>query len=77
MTLFGPTDDAFLALPEDTRNELSSDNKTLANVISFHIVNASVMIESVLVNNYQLKTLNGQLIRINLYRNNSVSIEIK
>jgi len=62
-TVFAPTDEAFAQLPEGTVEALLKDPKKLASILTYHVVDGSVMSDQVAGLN-KAQTLNGQDVRI-------------
>ncbi|MEP0984217.1 fasciclin domain-containing protein [Ekhidna sp.] len=66
-TVFAPTNDAFVALPEGTLdNLLKPENKDqLVNILTYHVVSGKVM-STDLVDGMEAETLNGAKVTISL-----------
>jgi transforming growth factor-beta-induced protein len=62
-TVFGPTNDAFAALPEGTLESLIADPETLSNILLYHIVAGIVTSEDV-VNLTEATMVNGGTVDI-------------
>jgi len=70
-TVFAPTNDAFMALPDDVKQALMKDKDLLASVLKYHVISGKVM-SSDLKNEMVAPSLNGAQIRINIYQNGKV-----
>jgi uncharacterized surface protein with fasciclin (FAS1) repeats len=70
-TVFGPTEDAFAALPDGTVAALLQDPETLANILLYHVVPGVVKAEDV-VNLTEATMANGQTVSI--YVNDGVMV---
>merc|ERR1711976_345442 len=67
-TLFAPTDAAFAALPQSTKDRLASDSAFATAVLTYHAVNGVRAMSSSLSNEQLVGTMNtGKSIRINIY----------
>lgn len=62
-TVFAPTDDAFVALPEGTVEALLNDIPTLTNILLYHVVSGKVLAADV-VELSSANTLLGKPVRI-------------
>ena len=62
-TVFAPTDEAFAALPEGTVEALLKDPKSLASILTYHVVEGKVTSGEV-VKLDKAATLNGQEVKI-------------
>jgi uncharacterized surface protein with fasciclin (FAS1) repeats len=56
-TVFAPTDDAFKALPQKTRDALAADKTLLKSVLSYHVVPGKLVAAD--VKNSNAKTVQG------------------
>ncbi len=64
-TVFAPTDAAFATLPPGTVDALLKDPKTLASILTYHVVAGKVMAADVVKSNGgKLATLNGAALDI-------------
>jgi len=66
-TVFAPTNEAFAALPAATLQAVGNDPELLKNVLTYHIV-SGVVKSSDLRNELQANSLNGEQLRVNIYR---------
>ncbi len=62
-TVFAPTDEAFMALPEGTVEALLQDPEALTNILLYHVVAGKVMAADV-VNLTDATMLNGETVSI-------------
>lgn len=65
-TVFGPTNAAFDALPQDIKDALAANMTMLQQVLKYHVIGAKVL--STDLSNEQLAaSLDGRNIRVNIY----------
>lgn len=62
-TVFVPTNQAFLALDQETMTKLTTDKKTAEEFVSQHVIKASLSSDQ-LTNDTKVKSLNGKEIAI-------------
>jgi len=70
-TIFAPTDDAFTKLPDSLLTQLLTNNTLLAEVLSDHVVQGNIK-SSDIYNELKVPALTGNMIRFNIYAQNSV-----
>lgn len=70
-TLFGPTNSAFNKIPKWVLKYLSKNITALGNLLKYHVASGAVL-SNQLKNNQLVPSLNGQNIRINIYKNGKV-----
>lgn len=69
-TVFGPTNDAFAALPSDLVNDLNNNMTLLQETLKYHVINAKVMSGSVENDKLVDSLSTGNKIRTNVYGTN-------
>lgn len=65
LTVFAPTDDAFAKLPKGTIPKLLKDKKTLAKILSYHVVPGSVTAAKLGKQSWA-QTVQGQSLRVDV-----------
>lgn len=67
-TIFAPTDDAFLALGQDTIDALLADTETLENILRYHVIAGTVFdaAQALSLVGIPVEASNGQTLNLNL-----------
>lgn len=71
-TVFGPTDEAFKALPPAVLEELRRNKTLLTQVLEYHVINGKVL-SSQLKNELMVPSLIKTNIRVNLYQDGKIA----
>ena len=74
--MFGPTNDAFKALPPKFVDFLLKNLTVLADILKYHVAEGEALSKD-LKNDQLVPSLQGKDIRINIYKNRTVSTYIK
>ncbi len=70
-TVFGPTNEAFAALPEALMDELKNNKTLLAEVLKYHVLSGEALSKD-LKNEELVASLDGPEVRINIYDDGKV-----
>lgn len=68
-TVFAPTNEAFDELPENAIPALENNTRELEKVLTYHIVDGKILMESDLENMTSVRTLNGEELPITVTEN--------